>query len=165
MPQNTYVSKFALVFVENTPLGWIGVGRMYLGCTISALLKFILFMATFLFYENMKQEELFLALPLILGIWIFYDWLTVSLNALSFSREMVYCAPSRRWVNPRDIRYAFLLSVIFSLSILISLLSTVLTILFVGFEKGIDQIRSWLRAERIIPSGAQIKEALTIRRR
>lgn len=157
-------SKTALFLIENSPLGLMGTSRMYMGCHVSGLIKFALFISVFVGF-GFFDLNVSLILSAILGIWVIYDWMTVVINSLSRSTDTVFCSKAESWANKRDIKWAFWLSVLFGFPQVVLILTTVMGSFLMGFETMFDNTRKKTKTEKYIPSAHDIKEFMSLKKK
>jgi TM2 domain-containing membrane protein YozV len=160
------VSKTALIFISNSPLGMLGVDRLYMGCYRSAFIKFVLFLLVFLFAIPLEFPlEVAVFLVLAFSLWTMYDWLVIAINSLSRSTETPFCRKVTEWTGRRDIIFAFWMSVFISLPQLMLIVTGILMSIFMGFETFVDGLREETKTEKYIPSGYQMKEFFTLKKK
>ena len=156
-------SKVALVLIENSPLAAIGIDRVYMGCLRSGFLKFLLF-----FLVTIVPEVLAEALPVVgmlYFLWVIYDWVSVTMNALSRSMQPTLCDSPHftGWSDDRDVILSFWFSLGLSLFELIALFAFVVTVLHYGIQVVWDGARNLLGIQRHVPSYASISDKLKLK--
>lgn len=143
-PPRSSPSKTALVLISSSPMGMIGIDRMYMHCTRSGWAKFFLSMLVVVFTGFLGP----LATPVIIfyALWLFYDYMTVMLNALSMSYLRPFCDPSVQsegWTSQRDVRWAFWLGLAVNIVFLANLILLVAFIIISGPDKILEYFRPY----------------------
>lgn len=163
IPEVTTPSKTALVLIENSTLGLMGLDHAYMGCYKTAFLKFVLFVCVILIPDMIGEAVL--PLLIVYALWSLWDWLRITYNALSKSLSPVLCSDSptfKQWVNQRDVIIAFWLSLMLNMVIFTIIFVFVWAILVSGSTNVYDSAAQSLKMEKYVPSYNQIKENLTL---
>ena len=151
-------SKTALVLLENSPIGMIGIDRIYMGSIKTGALKMLIFMM--LIFLPIFTFQLQLLIVVTFSLWTLIDWARVMFNAISKSRSPVLnsnLVPFVSWVDDRDIKMAFWISLIllfveFGLSALVGFV-----FYHLGIKGGSKTIMNVLGVEKYVPESMKIE--------